>query len=127
MENRQLQLGNVDNVFHPTVPKDNVIGQNPREGTSVSLGTRVDLIVSLGQEPETAVVPRLIGLPSLDKARALLEENLLELGEVSQISGQLPYGTIISQNPEEGTEVPIRTRVAVAISLGSQEPVHSHK
>lgn len=126
LENRQLQLGNVDNVFHPTVPKDNVIGQNPREGTSVSLGTRVDLIVSLGQEPETAVVPRLIGLPSLDKARALLEENLLELGEVSQISGQLPYGTIISQNPEEGTEVPIRTRVAVAISLGSQEPVHSH-
>jgi beta-lactam-binding protein with PASTA domain/tRNA A-37 threonylcarbamoyl transferase component Bud32 len=127
LENRQLQLGNVDNVFHPTLPKDHVIGQNPREGTSVSLGTRVDLIVSLGQEPETAVVPRLIGLPSLDKARALLEENLLELGEVSQISGQLPYGTIISQNPEEGTEVPIRTRVAVAISLGSQEPVHSHE
>ncbi len=127
LENRELQLGNVDNVFHPTIPKDHVIGQNPREGTSVSLGTRVDLIVSLGQEPETAVVPRLIGLPSVDKARALLEENLLELGEVSQVPGQLPYGTIISQNPEEGTEVSIRSRVAVAISLGSQAPVHSHE
>lgn len=125
LENRQLQLGNVDRMGHPTVPKDHVIGQNPREGTSVPIGTRVDLSVSKGADSEDAVVPKLVGL-LLEDAQALLHENLLELGEVNQVQGQLPYGTVVSQDPEQGAEVPVRTRVTVVISLGSQEPVHSH-
>jgi len=125
LENNNLELGNVDHVFHDTVPEDHVITQNPRANTSVSIGTRVDLSVSKGPQEEKTVVPRLIGL-LLDKAESTLKENSLELGEVSKVHTNLTYGTVITQDPTEGTEVLAHSKVNVTISIGPEEPVRSH-
>src|SRR5690606_34348203 len=42
------------NQIHPSVPSGRVINQNPNSGTSVPVGSSVDLTVSLGppEEPE---------------------------------------------------------------------------
>jgi len=125
LENQQLQLGNVDKISDSAVPKDHIISQNPREGTSVSIGTRVDLTVSKGTEPETATVPGLLGL-SEQQAASILNDNLLDLGEVTPVPGDQPAGTIIAQDPEEGEEVPIRTRVNITVSMGSQGDLRFH-
>lgn len=125
LENHQLQLGNVDQISDPTVPKDHVISQNPREGTSVSIGTRVDLVVSKGAEPETAIVPDLLGLTEA-QAAAVLADNLLDLGEVTGAPSQAPTGTVIAQIPQAGEEVPVRTKVDITVSMGTQGGVHSH-
>ena len=116
LENHQLQLGNVDEIQDATVPKDHVISQNPREGTSVAIGTRVDLVVSKGTEPETVIVPNLIGLTEA-QASAVLNDNLLDLGDVTGVPSDEPPGTIIAQTPEEGEEVPVRTRVDITVSM----------
>lgn len=125
LENCQLQLGNIDRVSHSTIPKDHVIGQNPREGTSVSIGTRVDLVVSKGPEIETVEVPGISGV-SQQQAQAILNDHLLDLGEVKQVSSEQPAGTVISQDPEAGVEVPVRTKVDITVSLGMEQPLHSH-
>jgi beta-lactam-binding protein with PASTA domain/tRNA A-37 threonylcarbamoyl transferase component Bud32 len=125
LENHQLQLGNVDEIQDATVPKDHVISQNPREGTSVAIGTRVDLVVSKGTEPETVIVPNLIGLTEA-QASAVLNDNLLDLGDVTGVPSDEPPGTIIAQTPEEGEEVPVRTRVDITVSMGSQGAKRSH-
>lgn len=125
LENNDLELGNVDHVFHDTVPEDHVITQNPRANTSVSIGTRVDLSVSKGPQEEKTIVPRLIGL-ILDKAESTLKENSLELGEVSKVHTNLTAGTVITQDPTEGTEVLAQSKVNVTISIGPEEPVRSY-
>ncbi len=127
LENRQLQFGNVDNVFPSYCTKrQRYWAKIPGKGRQFLLEQGSTLIVSLGQEPETAVVPRLIGLPSLDKARALGRKPFWNWARFHRFRGSFPMGQSFPKTRREGTEVPIRTRVAVAISLGSQEPVHSH-
>lgn len=125
LENHQLQLGNVDKIPDATVPKDLVISQNPREGTSVAIGTRVDLVVSKGVEPETTIVPGLLGLTEA-QALAVLNDSLLDLGNVTGAPSDQPSGTIIAQTPEEGEEVPVRTKVDIVVSMGLEGAVRSH-
>jgi len=122
-ENNGLILGNVNYVFHPSVEEDKVITQNPRAGTKVALGTRVDVEISKGPEPEITEVPQLVGL-SKDEAVDVLHQHLLELGKVIQIPGNEPYGTVIAQNPATGTKVSIREKVDITISLGTEKPAH---
>ena len=43
-----LAVGIVTSQYHATAPAGNVIGQSPAAGTSVSLGSPVDMVVSLG-------------------------------------------------------------------------------
>lgn len=46
--NDQLQLGDQTLQNHPTIPKDRVIASTPRAGTSVPVGSEVDIVISLG-------------------------------------------------------------------------------
>lgn len=125
LENKNLELGNVDRVFHETVPEGHVISQNPKANTSVSEGTRVDVSVSKGPEVIKAVVPRLIGL-SLEEAEQLLQEHSLELGEVVEVHSDLANGMILSQDPTEGIEVEEHSEVNVTISIGPEEQLHEY-
>ena len=124
-QNVGLDIGNVGFEFHPTVPKDRVISQNPRAGTQVAIGTKVDVEISKGAQPETVKVPKVVGL-SKDDAEALLKSSLLDVGTVSQVPGQEPYGTVLQQAPAEGTEVPIRSKVDITISLGPEKPPNTY-
>jgi serine/threonine-protein kinase len=47
-----LTVGIVSTSFSDTVQAGNVISQNPAANTDVVAGTAVDLVVSLGQNPD---------------------------------------------------------------------------
>ena len=47
----ELEVGDVSTSYSDTVPAGSVISQDPVWGTEVALGSAVDLVVSLGQEP----------------------------------------------------------------------------
>lgn len=119
--NAGLSVRNTTFVYHPTVPKDKVISQNPREGTEVAIGTVVDLEISKGAEPMTAKVPQLVGLTK-EQAEKALTDALLQLGTVTPYPDNQPLGTVISQDPQEGAEVPVRSKVNIVISLGPKKP-----
>jgi eukaryotic-like serine/threonine-protein kinase len=104
----------IDREFSDKVKKDFAIRTVPSEGTEVTKGTRVRLLVSQGREQVT--VPDVTGL-SRDSAEARLREEGLEVA-VEEQESDVPEGDVISQSPGAGTRVTRGDRVTITVSTG---------
>ena len=87
-------------------PKGQVLEQSPAEGAGVVPGATVKLVVSSG--------PKQVPMPGV-KTRACAEGKaaLEALGLRVSVQGANPNGTVIEQNPAEGTPVPAGTEVVI--------------
>jgi beta-lactam-binding protein with PASTA domain len=61
LENEGLELGDVDEENHESVPEDIIISQSPEAFTEVPKGTPVDVVVSAG--PSVVIVPNVTCIP----------------------------------------------------------------
>jgi serine/threonine-protein kinase len=104
----------IDREFSERVRKDVAIRTVPGEGTEVTKGTRVRLIVSRG--PEEVAVPDVIGL-SRDSAEARLRDDGFAVAVEEQESDE-PEGDVIAQSPEGGSEVRRGETVTITVSTG---------
>lgn len=82
-----------------SVPKGNVISQQPRPGTTLHRGDTVQLVVSLG--PELIEVPRVVASGVAD-ARERLEGLGFEV-RVVEADSYIGLGYVLSTNPSAGT------------------------
>ncbi|HHY34530.1 MAG TPA: serine/threonine protein kinase [Firmicutes bacterium] len=117
LEESNLVLGNSVYVFHPAIPAGKVVSQNPKADIEVPKGTTVDIEVSKGPMPTTAIVPNVVGM-TRDQAKDELEKALLT-PKFLLLPGEQPAGTVMSQSHVPGTEVPVGTEIIVAVSLGT--------
>ena len=93
-----------------------MISQNPVAGTSVSTGSAVGIVVSLG--PVQVAVPDVVGLSQSSADPAIVAAGLV-VGTVSTAnSNTVPAGDVISQNPVAGTSVSAGSAVDIVVSLG---------
>jgi len=123
-ENAGVTRGDVEFVYHPNIPKDRVISQSVPGGLDVAKGTVIDLKVSQGPEPTSAVVPALTGM-NIDAVEPALSNALLSLGvAVYQHTPGVAEGTVIAQDPPAGTEVPLLSKVNVIVA--GQPPAQKH-
>ena len=113
-EEKGLRL-NVSSVNDDTIPKDEIIKQDIAEGMVVRKNTVVKVTVSKGSK--LVIVPHLIYENVMD-AIELLSRNGLEPGTVDEDFSELSVGTIISQDPKGGDEVPQGTKVDYVVSKG---------
>ena len=110
-----LAVGTVTRVNHPTVPDGSVIAQNPGPGSTVPVGSTVDLTISLG--PVMVTVPSVVGdTRSVATAKVLAATLGYELTYAPHPS--VPVHAIISQNPAAGTSVPQGSMVSLIASSG---------
>ncbi|MGW3648040.1 Stk1 family PASTA domain-containing Ser/Thr kinase [Streptomyces sp. NPDC000878] len=117
LANAGLDLGDVETAYSDTVKRGTVISTDPDVGARIRNNDSVDLTVSLG--PETVAVPQLAGY-RLDKARAQLKRTGLEAGRVTrEFSEDVPRGSVISTDPDPGTERRAGSAVALVVSKGS--------
>jgi eukaryotic-like serine/threonine-protein kinase len=86
-------------------PKDQVLAQDPPDGTGVEQGAEIKLDVSKG--PPAVVVQRVIGLPC-QQAKQVLEAQQLRV----RIDFN-PNGTVAYQAPGENSQVPPGTEIAI--------------
>jgi len=98
-------------------PEGVVISQRPSPGTELNRGQELIITVSLGRLPENIVAPNLVGHKLVD-IRMLLAKNGLRKGKITRFPDRsVPVGTIISQDPKQGTAInageSINLRVAV--------------
>lgn len=94
-----------------------VTGQTPVPDTLVEEGTRVNLWISTG--PPLVTVPELEGLTEA-KAREALEDVGLKVGPVEQqYRVGVSRGTVLSQYPTVGNEVPQGATVELIVAVGS--------
>ncbi|MHA2274078.1 MAG: PASTA domain-containing protein, partial [Candidatus Hodarchaeales archaeon] len=110
-----LTVGTVTYEYSDTVADGNVISQNPSAGTTVAVGSSVDLVVSSGQP----LVPNVLDMNEADANAAITAVDNLTVGTVTyEYSDTVADGNVISQNPAAGTPVPIGSSVDLAVSSG---------
>jgi beta-lactam-binding protein with PASTA domain len=108
-----LVPGSIRYEHHDTVPAGVVISQSPVGGTTVSVGSSVDLVVSLG--PPT--VPDVVGMSEPD-ANSAITAVTLKIGAITYVRNDtVPAGTVLSQNPVGGTTVSVGSSVDLTVSL----------
>jgi serine/threonine-protein kinase len=93
-----------------------VIRQDPEEGRRLD-PANTEVTITVGRRPANVEVPNVVGLTQ-DDAEALLEENRLHLGSVTETASEEPVGTVISQNPLALDKVPPETQVDIVLSSG---------
>lgn len=111
--------GEADYKYSNDVDAGKVINQDPKPGTRVDEGSKVSYVVSLGTEETMIRVPKLTGR-TLEEAKALLEENNLKLGDVSEKTSSTDAGKVISQSISSGTEVSEDTTIDLVVSKGEE-------
>ncbi len=110
------------------IPFGYVMGSQPEVGTQLSSGSSITLYVSTMSVDGNVVVPDVTNM-LYDEARTILDNELLIIGIASQVPSDLPAGTIISQTPEAGTEIPrnnvvnVVTATPIVVTVPSGEPV----
>jgi serine/threonine-protein kinase len=111
----------VDRQPNDEVEEGLVFEQDPPPGAKRTEGFPVQLTVSQG--PETVEVPDLTGM-TVDQARATLEGEGLALGGVTEafcIPPQSP-GTVCTQDPGPGSDVPPGTAVNITVQSQEESP-----
>jgi serine/threonine-protein kinase len=104
----------IDREFSDRVKKDFAIRTVPPEGTEVTKGTRVRLLVSQG--PEQVTVPDVTGI-SRESAEARIRDEGLTPSVDEQESDE-PEGDVISQSPGGGSQVERGSTVTITVSTG---------
>jgi eukaryotic-like serine/threonine-protein kinase len=97
-----------------TVPKGEVISSSPPDGTTVTKGSRVHLVISSG--PQQVKVPDVTNQDTA-AAHSAIHNAGLEYTD-DQVNSDQPKGTVIAQNPAGGTSVNKGTSVTLTISKG---------
>ncbi|WP_327586648.1 Stk1 family PASTA domain-containing Ser/Thr kinase [Nonomuraea sp. NBC_00507] len=98
-------------------PQGTVVATKPKSGESIE----EDGTVTLWVPKELGEVPSLVGL-TVEDATAQLKAAGFKAKVVPQPSDQ-PEGTVVQQNPGEGTKLPANTTVTIVVSTGpDQQP-----
>lgn len=100
-------------------PKGTVISQDPSSYTSVEEGTKVDLVVSLGEKVKKSTVPNIQGQDQSVAINTLHERDLLP-GQIEPKYSDQAAGTVISQSIVPDTEVDSGTAIDFVVSKGPE-------
>ncbi|MGC8721773.1 MAG: PASTA domain-containing protein [Caldisericaceae bacterium] len=116
LSNAGLMFEITDSQFSDTVPIDHVISQDPAANTSVKSGSLVKAVVSNGSE--SIIAPDLTG-KKIDEANAILKNVGLHISSISEVENGADVGTIISQDPQPNTSLPLGAGIKVTVSIGT--------
>ena len=124
ISNARLVVGTESTEYSSTVPRDLVMSQTPAAGTILNVGSHVNFIISLGQEPQPATVPNIVGL-SQSAAQSAITAAGLSVGSVtSDYSNTVAANLVMSQSPAAQSSVPPGSAVNFVLSLGpAPQPV----
>ena len=115
--------------YHDTIPEGCVISTIPEEGTVLSEGQQVILVMSLGKEETPMVMPNLIGMDE-ETAKKTITDMGLVVGQVQpspsdeQEAGKVWYQSVaVNASVTEGTTVDIFVSTGPSGGSGSGDTV----
>ena len=115
LQEQGLEVAYGDEQFSEIVKDGEVITSDPTQGSDISSGGTVTLVVSKG--PEVYDVPRVVG-KELSDAKKVIKDHF-KVGEISrEYSDSVKEGVVISAKPEEGTSVSPDSRIDLVVSKG---------
>jgi len=121
LEENGMCQGELSRTYDSRVEKDHVIAQVPAQGTMISRGECVDVLVSMGARPRAFKMPDLIGL-TLEDALQSIEKVELVMGEIkSAFQKNKPRNSIVKQSPIPGDRVIALNPVSLLINREPQK------
>jgi hypothetical protein len=108
----RLEVGIVGNQETRTAHEGVVLAQSRAAGTTVTIGSAVDLVVAT---PQVVTVPNVIGLTSADAAAAIARAGL-PVGPVERRLSTDTGGTVLAQSPPAGVAIAFTTPVGVQVA-----------
>ncbi len=112
----RLVVGTKSWQYSNTVPAGSVISQNPTAGSSVPVGSAVNLTLSSG--PALVTVPNVVGMTESAAGTTITSAGLVVGTKWWQCSDSVAAGKVISQNPAGGTSSPAGSTVNLTLSTG---------
>ena len=100
-----------------TYPAGTVIMTDPAPNSKVSGDTIVKVQISKGPENRQVPVPDVVN-KSLDEAQAIIKLAGLNVGGITYISSEIPYGTVVAQDPPPAAVVMLGELVNLNVSGG---------
>ena len=97
----KLALGKTTEAYSEKVAQGLVISTDPKVGTSLKRGAKVDIVVSRGRQP--VEVPDFTGKPADQAVKALTDAGLQVDATEQKNDDTVPKGSVISQTPSSGT------------------------
>ncbi len=109
-------------AYSDTVSKGKIVLQSPAAGASVSPGSTVSYVVSLGKPTKAVTVPNVVGKKESDAVSALQSAGL-SIETYRQADPKVAKGVVITQMPPGGSKTAAGGIVGLVISLGSESTV----
>lgn len=103
--------------YSDTVAKGVVAGQNPVAGASMSPGSKVTFVVSLGKGTQSVTIPNVVGKTQADAEAAIKAVGLVP-SAVLNVSPTVPKGIVAGQSPTAGAKTAPGSVVGILVSLG---------
>ena len=111
-----LKLGTTTLETSDTIASGLILRQVPVAGTSVSLNSAINIVVSTG--PNKTTVPDVLGMTK-EAATTAFTTATLTLGTVTEeFSDTVEVGKVMTQTPAAGTQVLLNSTVNIVISKG---------
>lgn len=108
-----------------TIPENVVIRQDPEGGTSAEPGTRINLVISQGEEVKYTSMKKLTGL-NIEEAKKIIEDLDLIVGQVTpEPNDEFDKDVVTWQEYEPNTELETKTSVDLYISAGPNESTNN--
>ncbi len=113
---KHLRRGEISGTYSNSLKKDEIIAQFPSQGTMITRGECVNLLVSVGVRPRAYKMPDLLGL-SLSSAITMIESIDLVLGEIkTHFYKDKPINTVVAQELLFGYRVTQGSTVNIVIN-----------
>lgn len=116
-----LTVGTVTVAFSSTVASGSVIGEPAAAGTSINVGSAVNIVVSNGRAQ--MAVPNAVGLTQAAATTSITDAGLAVGTVATASSSTVASGSIISESPCECTSVTVGSAVNLVVSSGVVPPV----
>ncbi len=116
LETAGLRLGDIAWTYTDTLPEKLVVFTFPSAGDTVSIGSKVNILVNRGRGQGVTFMPDLIG-SSIDEAREVLRQKGLKVGLIKTRHDEnfLPE-TILEQSEDPATELEVGEEIDLVVS-----------
>lgn len=105
-------------VFSEEVEKGLIISQNPENGEKILKGSRVEVIVSAGDE--YVIIPDVVG-SDIEVAKEVMLEKTISIRNKEEIyNNEFPAGEVIYQEPSKGNKAALNSFVDLVVSKGKK-------
>lgn len=109
-----LALGTVDSLRHPSVARDQILGQSPLPGQLAFPGTEVRVTRSLG--PQMRPVPDVVRVDA-SRAQVILETAGFVV-RMDSVQAAIPRGRVVETRPAPDEVIALPTEIVLRVSRG---------